>query len=68
MITGVQHVANNELDVADFLKVFVLHNYNLSLAEVIIRASDLSEHTSAVGMEASDTLKMKFLINGGLFI
>ena len=68
LITSVQHVSNNDPDVGDLLKVFFVTNYNFSLAEVIIRASDLSEHTSTVGMEASDRLTMKFLMNGGLII
>ena len=60
LITRVQHFANNDPDVGDLLKVFFLPHYNFSLAEVIIRANDLSEHTG--------TLTMKFLMNGGLII
>ena len=68
LITRVQHIANNDPDFGDLLKVFFLPNYNFSLGEVIIRANDLSEHTSAVGMEASGTLTMKFLMHVGLII
>ena len=42
-------VPNDDPDVDDLLKVFFLPNCNFSLAEVIIRAHDLSEHTSTVG-------------------
>ena len=68
LITGVQHVANNEPDVGDLLKVFFPPNYNSSLAEVIIWANDFWEQTSTVGMEASGTLTKKFLMNCGLII
>ena len=68
LITGVQHVVNNDLDVGDLPKVFFLLNYNLSLSEVIIRANDLSEHTSTVRTEASFTLNMKFLMKDGLIV
>ena len=68
LIMGVKHVGDNDPDIGDLFKVFFLPNYIFSLAEVIIRAKDLSEHTSTVGMEASGTLTMKFLKNGGLDI
>ena len=68
LITGLQHVIYNDHDVGELLKVFFLPNYNLSLAEFIIPADDLSEHTSTAGMEASGTFNMKFLMNRGLII
>ena len=68
LITGVQQVVNNDPDVGDFLKMFFRLNYNWSLAEVIIPANDLSEQTSAEGMNVLGTLNMKFPMNGGLVL
>ena len=68
LITGVQHVLNNDPDVGDLLKVSFLPNLNVSLAEVIIPANDLSVHISTAGMEASGTSNMKFVMKSGLII
>ncbi|KAL3501487.1 hypothetical protein ACH5RR_035936 [Cinchona calisaya] len=67
-ITDVGATVNHDPDIGDLLKVVFVPDYNVSVAEVLIPGSELSQHISTAGMEASGTSNMKFSMNGCILI
>ncbi|XVF05388.1 hypothetical protein REPUB_Repub05bG0167700 [Reevesia pubescens] len=68
LVDDVGTVVNTDPEVNSYLKVVFVPNYNVSVAEMLIPGSELSQHISTAGMEASGTSNMKFALNGCLII
>ncbi|CAG9318472.1 unnamed protein product [Blepharisma stoltei] len=68
LITSISEVVNNDEDIGDIMKVIFLPNYNVSNAQVIIPAADLTQQISTAGTEASGTSNMKFVMNGAIIV
>ncbi|VFQ58479.1 unnamed protein product [Cuscuta campestris] len=67
-ITDVGATINHDSEIGDLLKVIFVPDYNVTVAEMLIPASELSQHISTAGMEASGTSNMKFSMNGCIII